>query len=73
MKTKYQIEQINYDLISRLTNLNPQDRTLLLGHNSKFVAIKSEDDKSEAIIETLGKRDECANKLKSILALEAVI
>ncbi|TAE74357.1 MAG: hypothetical protein EAZ85_04805 [Bacteroidetes bacterium] len=65
--TQFQVEQINYDLILKLQNLNNQEKNLLLGNQGKYVAVKKSNSVLEAMPETIGKRDECTNTLKKLL------
>jgi hypothetical protein len=65
---QYQIEQINYDLISKLTNISTTERSLLFGNSNKYVAVKRNGSTCEVLLDTIGKRDECANRLKQILS-----
>ncbi|TAE50963.1 MAG: hypothetical protein EAY69_01035 [Cytophagales bacterium] len=69
MKTSAQIEieQINYDLILKLSNLTQQQKNILLGNTNKYIAVKKSSVGFEAFFETIGRRDDCANTLKQIL------
>ncbi len=64
---KFQIEQISYDLILKLSNLEPKQKNVLVGNLNRYIAIRKNNSGIEAIFETLGYRDECANLLKKML------
>ncbi len=64
----YQIEQINYDLIRTANGLSFSEKNILLGNANKYVATKKTENGLVVITQTIGKRDECAERLKKWVA-----
>lgn len=68
MNAEYQIHEIDYSLIRRASNLDNFKRNLLMGHAKHYVAVRIVSGKFEVIVETIGRRDDCAKKLQDYLS-----
>ncbi|NJL15460.1 MAG: hypothetical protein HC913_22265 [Microscillaceae bacterium] len=66
MTSHYQIEQVNYDLISQATNLNGKQKSKLFGYTNRYVAVRPVENGYEILMNTLGGRDECVRALKNL-------
>ncbi len=65
--SNFQIEQINYELIRNASGLSFSQKNKLLGNANKFVAIQKTENGFIVLIDTIGKRDECAELLHKII------
>jgi hypothetical protein len=72
MNDKFQIEKINYDLITQAINLSYFQKNILMGNINKFVAARFVGNGYEILMQTIGKRDESLASLERFLNLNQV-
>lgn len=72
MSSKFQIESIGYEIINQAVNLTEVERLKLYGFPDKYIAARRVGKGYELIMETIGKRDECARLLKKYLKENAL-
>jgi hypothetical protein len=63
----FQIEQINYTLIRNAHSLNFKEKNLLLGNPNKYVATQKTEYEIVIFTETIGRRDECVELLRTMV------
>lgn len=71
MNSKFEIYRIDYDLISRARNVNHKEKSRLFGASDQFIAAKPYKGGLYVLMNTVGKRDICAQVLEK-MKVEAV-
>lgn len=66
MTSKFEIYRIDYDLISRARNVNHKEKARLFGASEQFIAAKPYKGGFYVLMDTIGKRDICAQVLEEI-------
>jgi hypothetical protein len=64
---RFQIEQVNYDLIRNARNISERDKNKLVGFTQRYIAAVETDHGYHVLMETLGDRDECLYSLQNYL------